>query len=228
MKIQFTNLPDIPEEFIPVPAKSLLPDWYKNMESYMGGVRKPNGEGVTSGTIKRCFPVFDAIASGYLILTPADIFVSQQDGVPYYEWAAHNLITLHPIEQAPNHPLRNGMPSYPKITNPWSIKTPKGYSCLFTAPKHRDNPIVILDAIVDTDAYTAPVNFPFILKDSSFEGLIPAGTPVAQVLPFKRDSFTMVIGKDKNRKEELSFNNNFRVRFFDSYKKYYWHHKEYK
>jgi hypothetical protein len=27
----------VPEEFFPKPASSFVPDWYKNMESYIGG-----------------------------------------------------------------------------------------------------------------------------------------------------------------------------------------------
>ena len=52
---------------------------------------------------------------------------------------------------------------------------------------HRESVFTIMDGIVDTDSYNALVNFPFFLNDWSYEGLIPAGTPMAQVIPFKRE-----------------------------------------
>lgn len=241
-QIIFTNTTGVPEEFSPQPATAFVPDWYKDLESYIGGVKKPSGEGMTTGTIKRCMPVFDAITGGYILLTYADVFVSQrpvldQDGqdtgkkVPWYEWPSFGPIQWHPIDQAPTHPLRKDLPkeaSYPKWINPWSIKTPPGYSVLFTKPMHRESVFTILDGIVDTDTYTAPVNFPFVLNDWGFEGLIPAGTPMAQVIPFKRDSWEMVIGKVEELEAQNKVTTKLRTRFFDSYKGQFRQPKEYK
>jgi hypothetical protein len=173
-------------------------------------------------------PVFDAITAGYLIFSPADVYVSQKDGVPFYEWSNYSLIAFHAIDQAPEHPNRNGHVVYPKWINPWAIRTPEGYSCLFTAPKHRDNVFTILDGIVDTDTYSAPVNFPFVLNDTTFEGLIPAGTPIAQVIPFKRDSFELEIGNDAELDNTKKIASKVRIKFFDSYKTQFWTKKEYK
>jgi len=62
MKIIFTNLSGINIEQ-PKPASKFIPDWYKNMESYIGGDKKPDGTGKTNATIKRCMSVFDAITA---------------------------------------------------------------------------------------------------------------------------------------------------------------------
>jgi hypothetical protein len=229
MKIIFTEtLGTDKDTYLPILASKFIPQWYKDMESYIGGERKPSENAGTTGTLKKCIPVFDAITAGYLILSPADVFVSQKDGAPFYQWANYGLIQFHPVEQAPDHPNRNGHISYPKWINPWAIRTPEGYSCLFTAPKHRDNVFTILDGIVDTDTYSAPVNFPFVLNDTTFEGLIPAGTPIAQVIPFKRDSFELEIGEIANLEESNKITNKLRTKFFDSYKTQFWTRKEYK
>ena len=177
----------------------------------------------TTATLKKCIPVFDAITSGYLILLPCDVFVSTVDNAPYYQWSDFNLIDFHPIEQAPQHPQANGF-AFPKFVNPWAIKTSNGYSCLFTAPKHRDNPFTIFDGIVDTDKYDAPVNFPFVLNDPKWEGLIPAGTPIAQIIPFKRDVFQMEI-KENDFSKTLT---QVKSKFFNGYKTFFWQKKEYK
>jgi hypothetical protein len=233
MKIIFTDTLGVLEEHSPKPASTLIPEWYKKLESYVGGERKPTGQGVTSGTVKRCMPVFDAITGGYIITSPADVFVSQKEDLtgkkePYYEWSNYGLIQFHPVVQAPEHPNRNGHMAYPKWVNPWAIKTPKGYSVLFTQPMHRESPFTILPGIVDTDTYTAPVNFPFVLNNINFEGLIPAGTPIAQIIPFKRDLWQMELGTVEDFNEQAKTINKLRTKFFDSYKTQYRQFKEYK
>jgi hypothetical protein len=237
MEIKFSNISRVPQEFSPQPASKFIPDWYKQLPSYLNdGEKKPNGDGKTTATIKRCMPVFDSINQGYIITTYCDIWVSQremqqEDGTivigPYYEWPSLGPIQFHPIDQAPNHPAGNGMP-YPKLINPWSIKTPPGYSTSFMAPVHRENIFTILPGVVDTDVYSAPVNFPMVLTDVKFEGLVPAGTPIAQVVPFKREEWRMSIGDETDIVEQENITIKLRTRFFDSYKTAFRQIKEYK
>ena len=228
MNITFTNTFNY--EFgknVPQPSSKFLPEWYKNTESYINGQKTPNGVGQTSATVKRCMPVFDAITAGYIIPTYTDVYVSQKNGLPWYEWPTLEPIQFHPIEQAQNHPNSNGAP-YPKWINPWSIKTPSGYSTLFVQPFHQENKyFTILPGIVDTDTYTAPVNFPFVLNNVKFEGIIPAGTPMAQVIMIKRDKWEMSFGSDEDNKEQSKVFEYLRTTFFDSYKSKYRTPKEY-
>jgi hypothetical protein len=260
-KIIFTDTFNVPEAYAPKPATASIPDWYKSLESYMTGAKKPDGQGMTSATIKRCMPVFDAITCGYILYTYVDVYVSQRKAdygvkehyentgeelqltdeqieekglpktIPFYEWPAYEPISFHPHIQAPELPGKNGKHEtlyYPKWMNPWSIKTPKGYSVLFTQPMHRESPFTILEGVVDTDTYNAPVNFPFVLNDWGFEGLIPAGTPMAQVIPFKRDSWQMEIGDAKDYQEQQKTFLHLKTSFFDSYKTKFRQLKEYK
>jgi hypothetical protein len=99
---------------------------------------------------------------------------------------------------------------------------------MFVQPQHRESDFTIFPAVVDTDKYTAPVNFPFVLNDIKFEGLIPAGTPYAQVIPFKRDSWQMEIGNEQDLVDQNKVTSVVRSIFFDSYKNYYRQNKEYK
>jgi len=210
----------------PIPASSLIPEWLKKTESYIGRKKKVYPNGQTLATIKRCMPVFDAITSGYLLLLPADLYVSQVDGKPYYSWNSYDLVQFHISDQASLHPDTSEN-SVPKFINPWGIKTPKGYSTLFVNPMHRELPFNILPGVVDTDKYTQPVNFPFTLRDEKFEGLIPKGTPIAQVIPFKRDSWEMSIGKEKDLDEMLLEKKIFSTTFFDTYKRFFREVKKY-
>jgi hypothetical protein len=225
--IKFIDTLGIDELSRPVPASKLLPDWYKNTKSYIGGEKKPTGDGGTAATIKRCIPVFDVMSAGYIITSPADVFVSIKNNAQWFEWSNFGLISFHPIEQAPEHPDRKPFP-YPKWMNPWAITTPKGYSTLFVQPFHRESIFTILPGIVDTDQYTAPVNFPFVINDPAFEGLIPKGTPIAQVIPFKRDSWTMELGDKKDLEAQAKVSKKLQSKFFDRYKSMFWTKKEYK
>jgi hypothetical protein len=228
-EITFTNTLGVPEVYSPKPASACIPEWYKNLESYIGKEKQPDGQGSTSATIKRCMPVFDSIVGGYILFTPVDVWVSQREGQPWYEWPSFGPIQFHPINQAPTHPNRNGhQDSYPKWINPWAIKTESNYSTLFVQPFHRESIFTILPGVVDTDTYNAPVNFPFVLNDINYKGIIPAGTPMAQVIPFKRESWKMQFGDDDVINEQNKTTIKLRTKFFDSYKTLFRQPKEYR
>ena len=46
----------------------------------------------------------------------------------------------------------------------------------------------ILDGVVDTDRYHAPVNLPFVALAGDGVHTLPKGTPLAQIVPFRRDA----------------------------------------
>lgn len=232
--IKFTDTIGVPEEYLPVPASRLIPEWYKSLESYIGGEKRPDGNAGTTATAKRCMPIFDAITGGYIISTHTDLWVSQRQDengkiVPYYEWANFGAISFHPKQQLPEHPDGEGHEmSYPKWNNTWAIATPPGYSCLFISPLHRETPIIVLPGVVDTDTYSAPVNFPFVLRDPKMDGIIPAGTPIMQVIPFKREEWQMEIGSNEEFQQQAKVSNKLRSVFFDSYKRQFRQPKEYR
>lgn len=222
----FQNVSDV---YAPKPSSDFLPDWYKKTSSYMDEKKDVthNSKGGQNGTIKKCIPVFDALTAGYTIPTYTDLYIKKGiDGNVLYHTSNDINIESHPIIQAPYHPFMNQQP-YPKFINPWGIKTPPGYSCLFIPPVHGGNKYFkIAEGIVDTDTYDATVNFPFVLNDINFEGLIPAGTPMVQVIPIKRDSWKAEFSDNLdsiNERRNILFS-----RFFDVYKNTFWHKKEYK
>ena len=229
-EIIFTNTLGL-DLYPPQPATKTIPDWYKNIPEYWTEQgKKILQAGVTPATIKKCMPVFDAMTAGYILFTQVDVQVRQQDGVPFYNWAAQDAIAFHPIEQAHTHPnAKDSKISFAKWVNRYAIKTPAGYSILFVPPMHNPNGIfTILPGYVDTDTYKSPVNFPFILNDNKWEGIIPAGTPMVQVIPIKRESWKHKIGSSKEIKEINYIDSKLQSLFFNSYKKQFWHRKEYR
>lgn len=196
LKVEFiaTSEKDLIRFARPVPAMKSLPEWYANQSSYTDAERRVQNSGVYNHTIKKCMPVFDVMSSGYIFQTVCDFNVLN-DGVEIsWQWSIDGFTAI----ESHKKPQFSSMPIDPdlwnteiafKFINPWIMRTPKGYSTLFTAPFHHYNqPFECLPAIVDTDKHPIPVNFPFWLK-KDFKGLIPAGTPFIQAIPFKRDDW---------------------------------------
>ena len=213
--------------FQPIPASKNLPDWFKKTESYLAN-QKTDGYGKTQGTIKKCMPVFDILTSGYQIPTVSDVYVTVVDGVQHFEWADWEMIELHAPWQTLNHPKTDNSTTTPKFKNYWTVETPKGYSSLIMPIPHANQPFEILSGFVDTDSYIKPINFPFIMKDKTWEGLIPAGTFVATIIPVKRETWEMSLGDDKDRQRVLKESMHFGTFIYGFYKKLRWHKKEYK
>jgi hypothetical protein len=232
-QITFTNTSSIPALYPPKPANKFLPDWYKKQNAYLTDKVKAfyNVEGPNT-TIKKCLPVLDSMSMGYLLFTQNDIFVEQRDnGEVFYHWRAEEpSVYFHPPKQADHHPEHNPEYSFPKFYNTWGITTPIGYSTLFKAPAHGDFSTVfaILEGVVDTDSFSHPTQFPFVLKDKKWTGTIPAGTPIAQAIPIKREVWNSKIGGEEERKTEKLHKALLMSRVFNSYKTSFWHKKEYK
>ena len=137
------------------------------------------------------------------------------------------VVETHKTAQIKGMPMQKEFEEQPfKWNSPWLIKTPKGYSTLFTHPlNHFDLPFITMSGIVDTDSYTMPINFPFILR-SDFEGIIPKGTPIAQIIPIKRDSW---LSEKLEYSEKSKFMlDDLRSKLSRAYKERFWTKKEYR
>ncbi len=175
--------PLLPE---PVPAARALPGWLRKMPA-----RAPSPTaGAEVRTLKQCPPFVDAMALGVLILLPVDLLV--EDGEIAWDWDLPILedadmsrapIGIHVPEQAAGAPFDTGGRLVVKFVNHWTLEAPAGASLLFTHPLNRDDlPFRTLSGVVDCDLFRdGYVHFPALL-DPEFEGTIPRGTPVAQVI----------------------------------------------
>lgn len=166
----------------PIPAGQSLPDWYKALPG--------SGEG-DMRTIKRCMPFFDMMNTGWIMPLAADAYLKIEDdgkrvgvGTSDKDKNALKTILHHNRKQVEGYHIL----SQPlKWVNYWKIKTPPGVSCLFMPPARQDhNMWAVLPAIVDTDKYASPVNFPFFPLLPDGEWVIPKGEPLIQVIPFLR------------------------------------------
>ena len=220
----------------PVPAITMVPEWYKSLTLYgdtndIKNLNPVNHVG-TDGTLvdtKKCMPMFDALTSGYYYLLEDDLHVSLNDnGFPTLTWKGDvMLVDKRPTLQIPVpgncHQLHFG------FRMNWFYRTPPGHSVLVTHPMNRyDLPFYTLSGMVDSDIWGLPVFFSFFLK-RDFIGTIPKGTPIMQFIPFKRDEWEIEIKTDKKSIEEEEFKaEKRRTMVTGYYKEDVWQKKEYR
>jgi hypothetical protein len=234
------------KEDYPTPIKLNIPEWYKKLEHT-----------VLNKTVKGCIPFLDSLTTGYLLKIPQDLNIRHNidsinnnnekikdsfrkfaldEHAGYIAAKSINLnsnMDVHPIQQLEGSPLvdkNKNLPFY-KILNPWKIKTPKGYSCLFVPPlNNSDDRFSIIPAIVDTDTFPNEINFPVVINGDKYpvlETLIKKGTPYVQVIPFKRDSWKMKL-KKTTQKEILNSRIFYSLTLLNTYKNKYWFKKTWK
>jgi hypothetical protein len=211
----------------PAPAKGFLPKWYQKSEFTF-----KDEQGVEHPGLKKCVPFLDAMLSGYMLVTPVDIFVSKNkdqslkiswnSSEVFIDFIAERTKALgehmpRPAGHYPNHLAFKGF---------WGFKLPRGWSALVVHPLNRhDLPFTITSGIMDADKYSTSGNIPFFIKED-FVGMIPAGTPFAQLIPIKRATWGSI--KNDSGLQYLQYLQGATVRTpGKSYKKLFWVRKKY-
>ncbi|MGB6228523.1 MAG: DUF6065 family protein [Litorimonas sp.] len=177
----------IPE---PVRAGKATPDWFRSLPREMG---MPDAHGLPGLTVRACLPVADALSLGWIIPLPVDLHLwsdpaTGQTHVSVPEDAPLQPLGIHHPGQigadAPG-PFSGRMPL--KFINPWRVVLPPGWSALFVHPlNHAQLPFRAFAGAVDCDALDVPVNIPFLMTGTDSELRLSAGTPMVQVIPYRR------------------------------------------
>jgi len=231
------------EKFVPMPkpAKIFIPDWYKESGPFFNDDTNSYSNkisfkevGIPDLTIKKCMPVFDAFSFGYIQETWCDIFIERKNGELFYHFSFiadedSPIISTRPITSIAKTPIPVGFDKNVLFhwSRVWNPILPKGYSCLITHPLNRDDlPFKSFSGIIDSDKYFSPGKVGFFIKED-FVGLIPKGTPMYQIIPFKRDSWEIkkIILKNNILKKIEKQTYNVRSIFSDGYRKQYWNKK---
>lgn len=197
--IEFILMKDFDSEYSELELKrsiDIVPSWYKDLPPYI------KYKGSDDLSLKKCIPFLDALNTGYYLVTKKDYSFSANLEREEYSFSSTNLtnaqgqktISSHPMEQVGNMPFSEEYIKYLfKWNNPYQIKTPENYGVLFTHPMNWHHlPFYTLSGLVDTDKFPIPVLFPFLMKNN-FNGIIPAGTPVVQIIPIKKEDWKHII-----------------------------------
>ena len=227
----------------PEPAVLNIPQWYKNL------THTPENK-----TVKGCMPFLDTLTAGYILKIPVDYRIRhnvKKDGlrgtlgssflnddnfdnmtaklnVNKDSVQMHGVIQLG--KECPYIQKNKDLPIH-KILNPWVIKTPPGYSCLFVPPlNNNDDRFSIIPGIVDTDTFPEEINFPIVINGDKYpilETTIKIGTPYVQIIPFKREKWKMSFGVEKEKQRDKRF---FWLKstILNTYKNKWWHKKLWK
>jgi len=211
----------------PLPAKKVLPDWYKKIPAFDSKNPQFNEGRLASVGLKMCMPFFDATTGGYIQRTWTDIHIKCEDNMVSYHSAEEPTIMM--AREKPSIALtENFYPIEFVWQKQWSARLPKGYSLLITHPHNRlDLPFQTLSGLVDSDSfYHTPIgNIPFFIQ-KGFEGFIPAGTPMYQMIPVKRDDWESEVAEYDDR-ETFRLNHIMRHKFYGAYRSMFWHKKNY-
>jgi hypothetical protein len=209
------------------PAKNHVPEWYKKIPKWADNEMFEIDKGFKI-TIKQCMPFLDSLITGYMIVLPNDLYVKNNNGMPYITWNSTNFPPT-------NREIPSNLNLVPKGHYPiefiWqtgvSNTVPLGYSVLFTHPLNRhDLPFTTLSGVVDGGLVMNPKGqIPFFIKEG-FEGIIPQGTPIIQLIPYRQENWV-----HKKTKGLLNKSNEHNLKtsslIYGWYKKTFWTKKQY-
>ena len=153
-----------------VPASSIVPEWYKNLDKRYTTDFEGEEHDLDfdiegrSPTTKTCPGVFDFINAGYIIPNYCDMTFKWNnddtihiDTTDFIKYLSHEqklpTIKLHEYEQAAGAPFwENSYGQICKIVTPWVMDFPKNVSVLIVHPYyHSSTDYTILPGILDVD-----------------------------------------------------------------------------
>jgi hypothetical protein len=233
------------KDIFPSPTTTNIPDWFKKLEHKIGKL-----------TIKGCMPFLDSLTAGYVLKFPQDFEVAHnvkktEDGQldSFFNTSLKSSTTkglglninteipdVHAIQQLGECPFvktNKNLPFY-KILLPFTIQTPPGYSTLFTPIlNNQDDRFFPIAAIVDTDKYKSYINIPIVINGDKYKTLntlFEKGTPLCQIIPFKRDNWQSEIleNKEDGWYKLMLAKLKVHTKMINNYKKYIWVKKRWK
>lgn len=220
----------------PTPVIKTIPEWYRKADRFAKKLDGSFWKGPDNGKIptwKACPAIFDIMGSGYTLRTPCDI--------EFVETGSNTMSIT--IADATYKEFCTPRQKMPQFENPWgyhenhfawfpdwAVETPEGYSVLYSQPFNRfELPFLTTSGIIDNDKVKLLGSMPFFIR-KGFSGVVPAGTPFAQLIPFKRDDWSSeFIIEDQNSMYEKNRKNSMQYRVPDGgvYKNEVWQPRRY-
>jgi hypothetical protein len=211
--------------------KDVMPEWFKKIEKFSGGKLSVSPSTIT---VKSCAPFMDAFLTGYYIPLPVDLLVEQTQYGPKISWSWFDLDyteTDFVIERDPGMiptlPIPKGFsPNHFSWSTKQILKVENGYSLLITHPLNRDDlPFRTMSGVVDANYPMSGGKLPFLIQEG-FEGIIKAGTPIAQIIPIKSEPWKLERNTKLLSEAKLARSESLKT-IIGWYKNKYWNRKEY-
>lgn len=177
-------------------ARNLAPYWLKEQYRLAKEAAKAGKKGSVVVKFVRCPGMHDFVQQGYIISAPFDIHIKANKLAVNVHCPNAGLPNLQ--AQPMDYELVKGWAPMDagvkgnvwKIPLPWGVHMPPGYSChVLPAYAHANwmDKLFSYPGTVDYDDFHT-INFIFtVMKECEY--VIPQGTPLLHILPFKREDF---------------------------------------
>ena len=218
----------------PFPASQALPQWWKDATPYIKSPENTDGKKIiienreSNASFKKCTPMLDLLSSGYIVPLWADVQIKiENNGHPLIRWRVlKDVFEFHLTQEVE---IPNGYQKTQfKFLNQWIPKLPKGFSALIiSCPGYPNTPFRAMQAIIDYDKTTHPLSPPVFLKEG-FEGIVEKGTPMFQIIPFKRNNWTSKFSFLEDGYDQINIDRDVKATLVNNYVKNYWEKKSYK
>lgn len=216
----------------PFPASQALPQWWRDATPYIVDSKNPDGKkmriegGESNASFKKCTPMLDMLSSGYIVPLWVDVMVTS-DVTPSISWRVSRSVFENHHGQEVEIPDGYHETQF-KFCNLWTPKLPKGYSALIMpCPGYPNNPFRPISAVIDYDKTTHAL-FPPVYLKKDFEGIVEKGTPMFQIIPFKRNNWQSTFSFLEDGKDEILVDRDIKATLVNNYVKNFWEKKSYK
>lgn len=137
--------------------------------------------------------MLDALGLGYIIETQYDVLIKHESDNWDLSWKTQE--TVFEVHAESSQKIETPYGYYPRVAKYMYNRipiTPKGYSSLIISPiGYNQLPFKALAGVVDTDVNISAFALP-VWVSKNHKGIVEQGTPIAQIIPFKRDNWEVV------------------------------------
>jgi hypothetical protein len=224
-------------ETAPCPTAKVIPKWWHDADIYIkdfygNPVSNANKDGGKMLNFKACPAMLDTFTTGYTLVTPCDIEFYEKNNrikakVPL---KFDDFVGERPASDGFQVPFGYDKNHFHWYAN-WAPQLPEGYSSLYVQPiNHFDLPWLTVGGIIDSDKVTTSGLIPFFIQNG-FTGVVPAGTPYLQIIPFKREDWEsdFIFHKPIDiMQKAMKTSETFRTPEGGVYKKKFWTRRRYK
>jgi hypothetical protein len=171
--------------------------------------------------------MLDMLSSGYIVPLWADVQVRNVGKLTSLTWRVEKAVFEEHSGQEVEIPDGYQKSQF-KYLNPWIPKLPSGFSALIIpCPGYPNTPFRAMAAVIDYDK-TPHSLFPPVYLKENFEGIVERGTPMFQIIPFKRNNWKSSFSFLENGEQTARMDRDVKATIVNNYVKNFWEKKSYK